>query len=106
MTLGRTISQGGKLEPKNIEKPFCYLTFLRMAAALRRYRERMEQMKSELLRQRGEKDKGRRLIRRLLPRRESRQATEEELGRMVETCCQLERDLTDMKRSLAEYGAV
>lgn len=100
VTLGRTISQGGKLEPKNIEKPFCYLTFLRMAAALRRYRERMEQMKSELLRQRGEKDKGRRLIRRLLPRRESRQATEEELGRMVETCCQLERDLTDMKRSL------
>lgn len=102
VTLGRNISQGGKLEPKNIEKPFCYLTFLRMAAALCRYRERMEQMKSELLRQRADENEHRRLrlIRRLLPRRESGQATEEELGRMVEICCQLERDLTDMKRSL------
>lgn len=102
VTLGRNISQGGKLEPRNIEKPFCYLTFLRMALALRQYRERMEQMKAELLRQR-EREEGhghRRLIRRLLPRHKDCQATEEELGRMVETCCRLERDLTDMKRSL------
>lgn len=102
VTLGRNISQGGKLEPRNIEKPFCYLTFLRMAAALRQYRENMEQMKAELLRRRDREEghSRRRLIRRLLTRRGGCQVTEEELGRMVETCCRLERDLTDMKRSL------
>ncbi len=102
VTLGRNISQGGKLEPRNIEKPFCYLTFLRMAAALRQYRENMEQMKAELLRRRDREEghSRRRLIRRLLTRGSGCQVTEEELGRMVETCCRLERDLTDMKRSL------
>lgn len=102
VTLGRNISQGGKLEPRNIEKPFCYLTFLRMAEALCRYRERMEQAKKELLRQRAAEEghRHRQIIRRLLSRRGGSQVTEEELGRMVETCCRLERDLTDMKRSL------
>lgn len=102
VTLGRNISQGGKLEPRNIEKPFCYLTFLRMAAALRQYREQMEKTKAALLRQRTleEEHRHRRIIKKFLPRRMGRQVTEEELGRMVETCCQLERDLTDMKRSL------
>ena len=102
VTLGRNISQGGKLEPRNIEKPFCYLTFLRMAEALCRYRERMEQVKKELLRQRAAEEghRHRQIIRRLLPRRGGSQVTEEELGWMVETCCRLERDLTDMKRSL------
>ena len=38
VTLGREISLGGKLDPRNIEKPFCYLTFLRMASALSQYR--------------------------------------------------------------------
>ena len=102
VTLGRNISQGGKLEPRNIEKPFCYLTFLRMAEALCRYREHMEQVKKELLRQRAAEEghRHRQIIRRLLPRRGGSQVTEEELGWMVETCCRLERDLTDMKRSL------
>ena len=102
VTLGRDIGQGGKLEPRNIEKPFCYLTFLRMAAALGQYRQEMEQMKAELLRRRASEEAHRshRLLKRLLPQRPGNQVTEEELGRMVEACCQLERDLMDMKRSL------
>ena len=59
-------------------------------------------MKRELLRHRaGEKSWQRhRLVKRLLAHRPGSQATEEALGRLVENCCQMERDLSDMKRSL------
>ncbi len=102
VTLGRDISRGGKLEPRNIEKPFCYLTFLRQAAALRQRRQELEQMEEAARRyqKREESHKRYHRIWQLLTPRSDRPAAEEDIRRMAADYRCLEEDLRRMKGSL------
>lgn len=101
VTLGRDIGKGGKLEPKNIEKPFCYLTFLRQASVLKQYDRRMELLRGQIgaFRRRTEPLQRYRLARQVLSYWPAARAQEELVG-LEEQYRHLEHDLVCMKQSL------
>ncbi len=101
VTLGKDISRGGRLEPKNVEKPFCYLTFLRQAEELRRRRRELDRLEERTrpFRKIAEKHRGYRKIMERLPRMVW-PAAEGDIRRMEAEYRQAEADLRQMKESL------